>query len=158
MRRTLLIAFLLGLTVSLTGTALATHVFSDVGDDHVHALGIQFAAQRGVITGFGDGTFRPNQPVTRGQVATMLLRDFAGPSYTFTPVCGTTEFDVSERTGIGSGAASVTYSVDGGPRVQTAAVPADGTPLRFDAGASGIVSLFVDDIAQAHAPTAETCS
>lgn len=158
MRRALLIAFIAAMTLSLTGTALATHVFSDVADDNVHAPGIQFAAQRGVILGFGDGTFRANQAVTRGQVATMLLRDFPGPSYLLTPVCGTTEFDVMERTGIGSGAASVTYSVDGGPRVTTDEIPADGTPMRFDAGAGGVVSLFVDNIAYAHAPTAETCS
>lgn len=67
-------------------------------------------------------------------------------------------FRVVERTGLGSGAASVTYSVDGGSRTFTDEIPADGTPMRFDAGDTGVVSLFVDDIAHVHAPTAEICS
>ncbi|HVL99246.1 MAG TPA: S-layer homology domain-containing protein [Egibacteraceae bacterium] len=158
MRRTLLIAFMSAMTLSLTGTALATHVFSDVGEDHPHELGIRFAAERGVVRGFSDGTFRPNRPVTRGQVASMLLRDFTGPSYTLTPVCGTTEFFVVEHARIGSGEATVTFSVDGGPRTRIAGVPSDSAPLRFDAGSPGIVSIFVDDIAWAHAPTAERCT
>lgn len=156
--RSTIVAFVAGIVVSLGGTALAGHLFPDVPGDHPHAVAIDIAAERGVVEGYPDGTFRPNAPVTRGQVAAMLLRDFAGPSYTLTPVCGTTEFDVIEWTGIGSGAATVTYSIDGGPRVATDEIPADGTPMRFDAGGSGIVSLFVDGIARGHAPTAQSCS
>lgn len=44
--------------------------FSDVTADHPHAVGI--SAMRGVASGYPDGTFRPNQPVTRGQMATFL--------------------------------------------------------------------------------------
>ena len=41
---------------------------------------IRAAAAAGIIDGFGDGTFRPGEPVTRAQAASMLLnaRDTAG--------------------------------------------------------------------------------
>lgn len=40
----------------------------------VHAGAIAALAELGVIDGFADGTFRPDQPVTRGQAASLLLR------------------------------------------------------------------------------------
>jgi uncharacterized protein YkwD len=46
--------------------------FTDVSG--VHADAIAALAQAGVITGYADGTFRPNAPVTRGQMATFLER------------------------------------------------------------------------------------
>lgn len=46
--------------------------FPDVGTTHGQA--IVCAAQYGIITGFGDGTVRPDLPVTRGQLATLLAR------------------------------------------------------------------------------------
>jgi hypothetical protein len=58
---------------------------------------------------------------------------------------------------VGSGAASVAYSVDGGSRTPVGEIPSDGSPMSFEANAGGLVSLFVDNIAWAHAPTAETC-
>jgi uncharacterized protein len=49
--------------------------FSDVpASGYVHADAISRLAGAGVIAGFNDGTFRPNQPVTRGQLATLLVR------------------------------------------------------------------------------------
>jgi uncharacterized protein len=47
--------------------------FSDVtGGPHADAIARLGGA--GVIAGFNDGTFRPNLPVTRGQLATLLVR------------------------------------------------------------------------------------
>jgi hypothetical protein len=49
--------------------------FSDVpASGYVHTDAIQRLAGAGVIAGFNDGTFRPNAPVTRGQLATLLVR------------------------------------------------------------------------------------
>ena len=48
--------------------------FSDVPDGSTHAEGIVWAAGRGLIEGYDDGTFRPGEPVTRGQLATILHR------------------------------------------------------------------------------------
>lgn len=40
----------------------------------VHADAIAAAAAAGIVEGFEDGTFRPRQPVTRGQLASMIAR------------------------------------------------------------------------------------
>lgn len=50
--------------------------YRDVPADHVHAASIAAVAQAGVAQGFGDGTFRPGEAVTRGQMATFLARTF----------------------------------------------------------------------------------
>jgi uncharacterized protein len=47
--------------------------FPDVPDGYVHADAIERLANAGVIAGFPDGTFRPNNPVTRGQLARLLV-------------------------------------------------------------------------------------
>lgn len=46
--------------------------FPDTGVTHGEA--ITCSAQYGIITGFADGTVRPNLPVTRGQLASLLVR------------------------------------------------------------------------------------
>lgn len=56
------------------GQELLDHVFSDVPDTHTHAADIEWAAANGLIFGYGDGTFGPEDPVTRAQVTTMIRR------------------------------------------------------------------------------------
>jgi hypothetical protein len=46
--------------------------FSDVDDGHPHAGTVNAIADAGVAQGFPDGTFRPDAPVTRAQMATFL--------------------------------------------------------------------------------------
>jgi len=48
--------------------------FSDVPRDHWAWTMIQAMAKQGVITGYSDGTFKPNAPVQRQHVALMLAR------------------------------------------------------------------------------------
>jgi hypothetical protein len=48
--------------------------FSDVAADHWAARFIAAAQSNGWIQGFGDGTFRPDEPITRAQVVTMINR------------------------------------------------------------------------------------
>jgi len=50
-----------------------TPSFSDIGG-HWAAESIRKAAEKGLIGGYADGTFRPNQPVTRKQMAVILWR------------------------------------------------------------------------------------
>lgn len=45
-------------------------VFPDLGD--VHGDAISCAAAYGIVAGFEDGTFRPGEPITRGQMATFV--------------------------------------------------------------------------------------
>ena len=40
----------------------------------VHQPGIDWAKETGLMVGYTDGTFRPDQPVTRGELATILHR------------------------------------------------------------------------------------
>ena len=58
------------------GSASAHNPFSDVSlQTHpwsYHA--ILRLADAGVISGYGDGTFRPEQPVTRAETASLLVR------------------------------------------------------------------------------------
>jgi hypothetical protein len=50
--------------------------FSDVQSNYWAAQFIQELSQRGVIAGFPDGTFRPEEPVTRAQFAAMINKAF----------------------------------------------------------------------------------
>ncbi|MBU7581555.1 MAG: S-layer homology domain-containing protein [Nostoc sp. TH1S01] len=50
--------------------------FSDVSSDYWAAPFIQALAARNVISGFPDGSFRPNQAVTRAEFATMVQKAF----------------------------------------------------------------------------------
>ncbi|PZN06492.1 MAG: hypothetical protein DIU69_13160, partial [Bacillota bacterium] len=48
--------------------------FNDVPADHRFAAAIAWAKEQGITQGYGDGTFRPDQPVTRAEVVAMLYR------------------------------------------------------------------------------------
>ncbi len=51
-----------------------TASFSDVSTDNSHAGAIAGLAAGGVTSGYGDGTFRPGEPVTRAQMASFLAK------------------------------------------------------------------------------------
>jgi hypothetical protein len=53
--------------------------FSDVQSNYWAADFIQELSQRGVIAGFPDGTFRPDEGVTRAQFAAMIRKAFQKP-------------------------------------------------------------------------------
>lgn len=61
----------------VTGGVFAANGFTDIaGNTHEQSI-IKMAA-RGITQGFPDGTFRPNDPVTRGQMMTFLDRFNSG--------------------------------------------------------------------------------
>ncbi|NMO95441.1 S-layer homology domain-containing protein [Paenibacillus lemnae] len=68
----------LGLT---TGTTTDL-VFTDAPSTAWYAESAAAAQQAGLVQGFADGTFRPNAPVTREQMVSMIARamHFAGKS------------------------------------------------------------------------------
>jgi spore germination protein YaaH len=55
----------------------AARRFPDVAGDRWSYAAVTQAAEWGVLRGYGDGTFRPEHPVTRAETAAILLRVFA---------------------------------------------------------------------------------
>jgi hypothetical protein len=68
-------AFLMRVT-SFTPTSCATLPFSDVPLSNAFCPHIQWDKLNGVVSGFGDGTFRPGAQVTRQAMAAFLYRVF----------------------------------------------------------------------------------
>lgn len=52
-------------------------IFTDVPEDQWYAPGVIWAGQTGVVSGFGNGTFLPNESVARQQFA-VILYNYAG--------------------------------------------------------------------------------
>ncbi len=48
--------------------------FTDVAADDWYATAVNWAASEGIVGGFGDDTFAPNDPITREQLAAMLMK------------------------------------------------------------------------------------
>ena len=48
--------------------------FPDVPADAWYAKAVDFAFRAGLMEGYEDGTFRPNDPLTRAEAATILQR------------------------------------------------------------------------------------
>ncbi|MDN4607901.1 S-layer homology domain-containing protein [Sporosarcina highlanderae] len=69
------VALMVSKAVGLEGTKKPTK-FKDVPASHNESGYIDSAVKAGVISGFSDGTFRPNEFVDRGQMAMFLARAF----------------------------------------------------------------------------------
>lgn len=54
--------------------AQATHVFSDVPDTHIFANDIHWSEANGIVFGYGDGRFGPEDFMTRGQLVAIIHR------------------------------------------------------------------------------------
>ena len=59
---------------ALKGTASGSTNFTDAKSDAFYADAVNWAAEQGVVNGYPDGTFRPEAPITRQEMATMLYR------------------------------------------------------------------------------------
>lgn len=68
-------AIIIGKALDLDGTKRKTK-FKDVSSTNTASGYIASAVDRGIISGFPDGTFRPSQFVTRGEMAILLSRAF----------------------------------------------------------------------------------
>ncbi len=58
-------------------TTQAETNFSDVNKEYFASGDIAYAVELGIISGFPDGTFKPNAPITRAQMAAILGKAFA---------------------------------------------------------------------------------
>jgi hypothetical protein len=63
-----------GLAVGIGGGAAYAATFSDVPASHPFYDEIEWMAETGITQGFEDGTFRPNDEVTRGQMSAFMQR------------------------------------------------------------------------------------
>ena len=63
-------------SIAIAQTQTQPTPFSDVPTDYWAHDYITELTKRKIISGFGDGTFRPNEPVTRAQFATILRKAF----------------------------------------------------------------------------------
>ena len=82
--------------------------FRDVGDAW-YTDAIRWAAGEGIVKGYPDGTFRPDSPITREELATMLYRYAGSPSVSDTPL----SFEDAERIS-GYAEDAVRWAVDQG--------------------------------------------
>lgn len=64
---------MLGLSNQVNAYAKKT-LFSDVAPSDWYNGAVNLAASRGLVNGYGNGRFGPNDPVTYGQLSTMMLR------------------------------------------------------------------------------------
>ena len=111
-------AIMIGRALGLNGEQRAT-TFHDVGSSSVASGYIASAVERGIITGFPDGSYRPNQSVTRGQMAIFIKRAFQlvqGNTVKFTDISPSMAayeaiLDVT-ASGIASGYPDRTYRPD----------------------------------------------
>jgi hypothetical protein len=85
--------------------------------NHTHADAIRAVTEAGIATGFEDGSFRPEELVTRGQMASFLARAFdlppGGTDHPFEDVSGTTHESAIAaivQAGITQGRTPTTYA------------------------------------------------
>ena len=58
-----------------------THTsFADVKNDAWYANSVRWANEKGIVTGYGDGRFGPNEQINREQLAVMLYRYMGSPT------------------------------------------------------------------------------
>lgn len=63
------------LLFALTGNIYASE-FPDVPDENVFSPYVQDLKDRGIINGYNDGSFKPNNPVTRGELSKFIVNAF----------------------------------------------------------------------------------
>ena len=77
-------------TGTTTPTTPATPTFSDVPSTYWAYAAISSLCSQGIVSGYPDGTFKPENPITRAEFATMLVKalglNTAGTNGTFTDI------------------------------------------------------------------------
>ena len=116
--------------------AVGTAAFSDVAANAYCAQAVSWASASGLVTGFGDGSFAPDRPVTREQLTAILYRYARYKSLSVSASAALTGFtdaaDVSEyavpamQWAVGmkllQGAGGALSPQAGAPRAQVAAI------------------------------------
>ncbi|MBI5414552.1 S-layer homology domain-containing protein [Candidatus Peregrinibacteria bacterium] len=58
---------------SPSAQATSTGAFSDVNSSHKYAKSIQFLKDNNVVTGYADGTYRPDKPLIRAEFTKIIV-------------------------------------------------------------------------------------
>ena len=75
------LTFILALNFCLTIAYAST--YSDVADNDWHSDAIDYVTEIGLMEGVGNGSFQPDQPLTRAQVVALLYRLAGKPETTY---------------------------------------------------------------------------
>ncbi|PIJ98082.1 S-layer homology domain-containing protein [Lysinibacillus sphaericus] len=70
------------IAIPATNAEAATTTFKDVPKSHWAYASIKQVAEKGLVTGYSDGTYKPSAQVTRAEFATFLSRIFDGKDRT----------------------------------------------------------------------------
>ncbi|MEO0869652.1 MAG: S-layer homology domain-containing protein, partial [Cyanobacteria bacterium J06642_11] len=128
--------------------------FTDVSSSHWASQFIFSLAQRNIIAGFPDGSFRPDEPVTRAQYAAMVRKAFNQTSIrsstTFVDVpsnyWATTAIDSAYRMGFLSGYPNRIFQPNQNiPRAQVLVSLANG--LNYQANTLASANIYRDSSA-----------
>ncbi|SER70175.1 N-acetylmuramoyl-L-alanine amidase [Gracilibacillus ureilyticus] len=85
-------ATMIGRALHLDGNQQASSLFSDVDVSHYASGYIQSAVNKGIVSGYPNGTFKPDDSITRGEMAVIVSRAFElsdKANVTFSDVVGT---------------------------------------------------------------------
>lgn len=63
-----------GLGIAVSASSYPTPTFPDVPKTHPFYAEIEYLARKNIIDGYSDGSFRPDVPISRGQVAKVIVR------------------------------------------------------------------------------------
>lgn len=100
-------AAMIGRALNLNGTKRPTS-FKDVGSGNFASGYIQSAVDKKILSGYGDGTFRPYAKVTRGEMAVMISKAF---NYSFGNTVSGAAKALTSR-GIAQGMADGSFGAD----------------------------------------------
>ncbi len=70
---TLLLASVLTFSQGAHADTLLSPVFTDLNSNHVYYDGVMYLGMQGVLSGYDDGTVRPDEPVRRDEALKMIL-------------------------------------------------------------------------------------
>ncbi|BAT53272.1 hypothetical protein NOS3756_22310 [Nostoc sp. NIES-3756] len=145
-----------GTTTPTEAPASTTSSFSDVSSDYWAQPFIQALAQRNIIAGFPDGTYRPNQAVTRAEFAALIqkafnqqaVRQLSGSGFSDVPANYWASEAIREayETGFLSGYPGNVFRPNQQiPRVQAIVALSSGLNLSTTETASGVLSNYYAD-------------
>ncbi|MFZ7103310.1 MAG: S-layer homology domain-containing protein [Peptococcaceae bacterium] len=115
------IAVIFSRILDLRGYVQNESLYTDVPEDHWAVQGIEAAARKGLFGGYADGSFRPDQPITRAELSSVIARylQLSEPQPVkihFSDIKGHWALNVMEeiyRNGIIKGYADGTFRPDG---------------------------------------------